>query len=497
MTTIPLPPAASRPQHKSPLVILRNAGWLTIGRLIGDAMSFGLFIVLSRYFGPAGIGQFAYGFAIASFAAIFISIGLDEYGVREFARGAAREPARLLGTLLTSQLALLVLVSAGLVAFLIVTRASSSELAIVLLLSAQQAILSFARTFFVPAYAREAMTRPALMEVGCRVGGMLITLVLVVVFQTSLAFSLVGYPIGAIALLVLGAGSGMRHVGVPRMRTSWGEIMRMLSVAWPFGASEMVYLVYTRADLVILTWLSGDAVAGLYATALKFFEVGVLPLYFLGFAAYPALSQLFQQRERTLPAAAGRLVLAFLTLSSFIAWAMVFIVPSVLVPLLGDRFVAAAPVAQLMAILVPLSAIQSALTRVLLATHLQVVKFKLQALTTVLNVVLDVALIPVLGIPGAIAATAIALAVADVCYIRAVRTRLPGTPMIQAVAIFLVPLVCAALAALIAVWLGWPLWLVASTCLVVFIAVVWVSGLAARLRHGMRSGPVPVAPGES
>src|SRR5690348_15591118 len=159
MTTIPLPPAASKPHHRSPLVILRNAGWLTIGRLIGDGVSFGLFIVLSRYFGPAGIGQFAYGFAIASFAAIFISIGLDEFGVREFARGAAREPARLLGKLLASQFALVVLVAAGLATFLVLTHAPSSDVGIVLLLSAQQALLAVARTFFIPAYAVQAMAR--------------------------------------------------------------------------------------------------------------------------------------------------------------------------------------------------------------------------------------------------------------------------------------------------------------------------------------------------
>ncbi|HET7563619.1 MAG TPA: oligosaccharide flippase family protein [Gemmatimonadaceae bacterium] len=497
MTTIPLPPAASKPHHRSPLVILRNAGWLTIGRLIGDGVSFGLFIVLSRYFGPAGIGQFAYGFAIASFAAIFVSIGLDEFGVREFARGAAREPARLLGKLLASQFALMVLVAAGLATFLVLTHASSSDVGIVLLLSAQQALLAVARTFFIPAYAVQAMARPALMEVGCRVAGMLVTLVLVIAFHASLVLSLVGYPIGAVALLVMATSAGIRQVGVPRMRTSWNEIARMLRVAWPFGASDLVFLLYTRADLVILTWLRGDAMAGIYATALKFFEVSVLPLFFLGFAAYPALSQSFQQRESTLPAAAGRLVLAFLTISSLIAWGLIFIVPSVLVPLLGDQFVSAAPVTRLMAVLVVLTALEAALTRLLLAIHLQVIKFKLQVVATVLNIALDLLLIPTLGIPGAIAATAIALAVVDVLYIRAARTRLPGAPLTEVLTVFLVPLVCAVLAGTVTVWLGWAEWLVACTSLAIFLGVAWVSGLAARLRHGMSGQPIHVAPDES
>lgn len=479
-----LPPIG--PPRKSPLGILRNAGWLTGTRLTGDLLSFGLFVVLSRYFGPAGIGAFAYGFAIATFVTIFVGLGLDDFGVRELSRLPADEGRQLLGKLVASQLALVGVVSVALGAFLLLTSASPTVAGIIIVLGAQQAFLTIARTFFAPAYAQQAMATPALMEVGCRVAGMLITLTLVVVFQTSLVTALVGYPIGAMALLAFAIRSSIRRVGGLSLRIGWREALRLMRTSWPFGASEMVYLFYTRADLVILTWIRGDATAGIYASSLKFFEVSTLPVFFLGFAAYPALSRLFERRSPTLAPAAGRLFLSALMIGGLIAWGMVFVAPSVLVPLLGDQFASAGPVVRIMAVLVVLTAVEATATRVLLAVHLQVIKFKLQLAATVLNVVLDLLLIPTFGIMGAIVATAVALFTVDVFYLRALHGRVASAPVSRALVSFLVPLLAAVAGGAIAAVLHAPAWLVALGSLGIFLVAALASGVGAIAREGLR-----------
>ncbi|HEY9515395.1 MAG TPA: oligosaccharide flippase family protein [Gemmatimonadaceae bacterium] len=485
MTTSSLAEAPIGPPRKSPLGILRNAGWLTGTRLAGDFLSFGLFVVLSRYFGPSGIGQFAYGFAIASFVSIFVGLGLDDFGVREFARLETADSRQLLGKLVVSQLGLLVIVGVALGGFLLATKASPTVAGIIVVLSIQQAVLAIARTFFAPAYAQQAMATPALMEVGCRAAGMLITLALVVLSHASLVVAVVGYPIGALALLAFAIPSGVRRTGGLSLRIAPREALRLVLITWPFGASEMVYLLYTRADLVILTWMRGDATAGIYASSLKFYEVSTLPVFFLGFAAYPALSRLFEERAPRLASAVGRLFLSSLLIAGLIAWGMVFVIPSVLVPLLGDKFSSAGPVVQLMAVFVVLTAVEATATRVLLAVHLQVIKFKLQLASTVLNVVLDLLLIPRFGIMGAIVATAAALVMVDVFYLRALATRLVSAPIITALVAFVVPLLAAFAAGTMATVLSWPQWLAAFGSLGIFLAVALLSGLGALLREAL------------
>ena len=64
----------------------RNASWLTISRVARDALGFGLFVFLSRSFGPEGIGLYAYGLAIAGFAQVVVGFGFRDLGVRELDR---------------------------------------------------------------------------------------------------------------------------------------------------------------------------------------------------------------------------------------------------------------------------------------------------------------------------------------------------------------------------------------------------------------------------
>ena len=68
------------------LTTAQNAGWLAGSRLSGDVLNFFLFVVLSRRFGPAGVGAYAYAFSIAGFGYAAASLGLEDYGVREMAR---------------------------------------------------------------------------------------------------------------------------------------------------------------------------------------------------------------------------------------------------------------------------------------------------------------------------------------------------------------------------------------------------------------------------
>src|SRR5689334_2729763 len=100
--------------------ITANAFWLSACRIAADLLSFVLFAAISRAFGPAGAGEYSYAYAVAGFVAIVAASGLDEYGVREYARAGLGEAARraLWRDLLAAQAARLALGLVLLVAYL-------------------------------------------------------------------------------------------------------------------------------------------------------------------------------------------------------------------------------------------------------------------------------------------------------------------------------------------------------------------------------------------
>ncbi len=55
-------------------------------RISADVLNFLLFLVVSRRFGPEGMGEYGYGFALAGLVYYAATLGIDEYGVREYSR---------------------------------------------------------------------------------------------------------------------------------------------------------------------------------------------------------------------------------------------------------------------------------------------------------------------------------------------------------------------------------------------------------------------------
>lgn len=466
------------PRRRGSLVqMLTNASWLTTARLAGDFASFLFFIILSRSFGPAGIGQYAYGFAIAGISYAAVNLGLEDYAIRECVRLPLEDRRILLDRLIGTQSGLAAIVLLGLLGVLYVTRNSVETITIILLLSIYQLTLAFARTFFAPAFAQESMTSPAIAELICRVGSIVFAFVLVSSFNTSLARTLIPFPIGGFVLLVISAISARHHQGNLSIRFSWQDATSIIRSTWPFAASVFVFHVYSRMDVVILSMVLGDNAAGIFASSLKFLEVGVIPLVFLGIALYPVLSRAFEEKEGNLPRAAERLLRISLLLGGLIAWGLVFLAPLVLVPLLGEDFTASAPVVKVMALLALGMALEMVAVRLLLATHLQIQRIAIQFWLTVVKIFLVLALIPLFGIFGAVIASIIAQVVMILLYIRVLRGKkvLPDS-FVGIVASFLAPLSVSLLAGAVSAWLNVTQWLPAAASLATYGAMVLGTG---------------------
>lgn len=465
------------------ITTLWNAGWLTGSRLAGDALSLLLFIVLSRAFGAAGIGQYAYGIAIAGLVYVGVLLGIDEYGVREYARVGQEQWRSFIGRLLGTQALLAALVVPTLILFVAVARPSTETTAVILLLSAQQMCFGLARTFFIPAFALERMALPAVGELLCRAAAIVASISLVLLLDVGLAKALTPLPIGALAFLLAGVVWARRHLGGFGVSLSWRDVVTVLRIAWPFAASIVVFQVYARADVIMLSLIDGDAVTGIYASSVKVFEVGLMPLWFLGFAAFPELSRLFH-RSRPDFVNSGDVLFRFTLLAGgLLAWFLFFGAPVLLAPVLGSDFTAATPVLRVMTVLALLMALEVPLVRMLLAADMQVKRLKYQFLGTAINVLLNLALIPLLSAIGAAVSSIVAVAVTNVLYFGVLHEVTPLDKLTRSLGWFLLPLAAAAVMALAAHWLSPHEWLPAVTSLVILCSGALSVGWGAQLRE--------------
>jgi PST family polysaccharide transporter len=384
---------------------ISNAIWLSCSRVLADILSFLLFVAVSRAFGPAGTGEYSYSFAIGSLVALAATSGFEEFGIREYVRSAAAARAQLWSNIVSTQCAQLCFALAGFGIFLAVSGGQSAPVTVVLELTIFQLGSALARTLFVPAMAAQAMIVPALLELSCRVTAIALALVVLLMPRPpELTVTLLPFPAAAIVLVVLAYRNSTKHGAQWHLDLRWNVLWATWRRTAHFAGSETLSQFYTRTDLLMIAYFLGEERVGLYASDIKFVEVGIVPLTLLGMALYPVLTAVAERPVAEFAAAARDFCRIQLMLSGWLAVGIFVLIPILIVPLLGARFEPAAALLPWFALLAVLKGGEVALYRLLYSVHRQSVYFRSLAAGTAVIAVLNVLLIPRVGVTGAVQA---------------------------------------------------------------------------------------------
>ena len=479
MTPSPIAEAAE-PARPTFLRIVSGAGLLTSARVIGDLASAVLFIVISRAFGVDGIGLYAYAFAVAQIAHLVVNFGLIDYGLREYASAPVAERGRILANALGIQAALLAVVAGALWLYLVLTRAEPAAATIVWLLTAYLVLFNFALMLFIPPITAQRMLGPALAELVFRVGGTLVAVALVAVLGASMAVSLAALPIAAVAMLATAVVIARRFESRIGLRLDRPVAPAMLRATTTFAGSSLIDGLLAKVGLILLTFLQGTGAAGIFATGLKLLDLGMAPLLFLGIAVFPRLASSFGTDDADLAHIAEQFIRLSLVLGALVLWGMVFVVPPVLPFLLGADFTAAAPAVQLMGVVAMLTALDLAAARLLWSLRLQGRRLRIQTIGVATNILVNLALIPWLGVMGAILAAITTLTLMLALASGPIRERLPALWSAKLGRACLWPMAAGLATGGLVVATGFSPWLGAPLTLAVFAAASLASGLLGR-----------------
>jgi O-antigen/teichoic acid export membrane protein len=393
--------------------VITNAFWLSLCRIITDLLSFVLFAVISRTFGPSGTGEYSYAFAIATLIALTSTAGFEDYGIRQYARADEHDRAQLWQDIFSTQCIQLLLGLAALIILLLAGIVRASGWIVILELSVYVIGWSLSHTFFVPAMASQSMVRPAVTDLSCRLAAILCALLLTSVAHPSLPWLLAGFPVAGVLLAVLALRNATQHGASLQLARTWRGIISTVRGTSSFAGSEVLNQFYARTDLLLIAYFLGNANVGIYATDIKFVEVGILPLVLLGTAAYPLLSRhaahdlgAFEHSGRDFT----RIVFFF---SGWLGVGIYCLIPLLIVPLFGGKFAPAVTLLTWIALFAVMKGVEVAFYRLLYAVRRQMFYCGSLIVGTVFIVFLNLQLIPTFGILGAIVAAIISIIVVD------------------------------------------------------------------------------------
>jgi O-antigen/teichoic acid export membrane protein len=426
MGTMPSAPDIIHPKASRNLSSLVRAfggyaGLSVAGQLLGLAA----LAIAARRLGPVGIGAYTFSLGVTTYFLLPTNFGFNAIAIRDVAT-KSMSMGVVVRDMLTLQLGVALLMYALLAALAGIIAPSQLTETILLIVALQLFTNAASLDWALQSTGR-------LVSVGAwRFGSQCVYLLLVWVFvrhsgdtPAFAAANIVGYTVFAIGTVVV----VLRGLRMPSLRISLKGLASRARRSAPVGYAMAMVQIYYYFDSILLQYLKGSAVVGLYGVAYR------LPLAFIGVASLwtnavmPYAARLAISDRDRLRRDLGTTVTASCVIAGVVMGYSVILGPKLIPFLFGARF---GPGATAFAILMGAAVI------VLISTSLSPVLvgvgyargFAFAAtLGAIVNIVLNFALIPPYGINGAACATVAAEATTMTIAFVLIRRRLGPLPI--------------------------------------------------------------------
>jgi O-antigen/teichoic acid export membrane protein len=381
--------------------VASNAAWLMVADLVGKASNFVLVVIVARELGPRQYGDFAFAFA---FLPLFLQLarwGIDLNSLRRLSTGEAEFSSVFANA---AVLRVLLSLAATGAAFTLVPLFVDDSTAVMVVLVVGVSLWLDEMTVFLSLgfTAIEQLHLHAAVVVVNRVLSTLLAGVAVATGAGIVAVS-VAYMGGSVAAVLVSTWFLVRRLPPVHMRdVHRGEIRQLAREGAPLGLASVLNMAVFRLDAVLLRILEGPVAVGVYGVAYRFFE----PLLFVTWSLTHAATPRLARESAGEPGRTFELALAA-TLAFYlpIAVGALFTAPWLLEHLFGPRYLSADDaVMWLAASAVPYAVAHLARNAAIAAGQRRSIP-AVAGVVLLVNVALNLVLIPSHGVTGAAIAT--------------------------------------------------------------------------------------------
>jgi len=381
------------------LTLVQNTFSLTIASVGQKVIAFVYFLFLARVMMPQQTGIYFLAVSVAMICSVVSDFGMTPVAIREIAKKPERTKT-IIRQLLAIKIPLLCLgyVSSVLLSFVLGLQ---TEVRSLVFLTGLVLVLDSLHLLFYGVLRGQHRLR--LESMGMFVGQILTATVggFVLLFFPSLQLLALALLCGTLFNVFLSGTNLFRQFGATVFLPiwHWSSMKPFLRAALPFALAAIFVKVYSYVDSVLISKFLDTAAVGLYSLAYKFtYAFQFLPLAFIA-ALYPRFSALVEKDPDGLKKLFDRALWYMLILATPIVFGLSLLADQVVL-LAGDGYRAAAPVlAMLVFVLLPIF-LDFPIGSLLNASGRQSTKTAIMGLTMIVNVILNIFLIPQIGIMG-------------------------------------------------------------------------------------------------
>ncbi|MGD1049405.1 MAG: flippase [Candidatus Krumholzibacteriaceae bacterium] len=395
-----------------------NTGWLFVPQILRIILAFFVTAWLARYLGPSQYGIFNYAIAIVFLFGPITRLGLEGVVVQEI----VREPDRgdeILGTTFFLRL-IGGVVSMGIVVLAValmrpgdvLTMTLAAIVAFGMIFQAYDAIDLWFQAEVRSKYAVYANTVSLVVK-------NVVVICLIVVHASLVAFAWVWVLEAILAAAGLVIVYRARGLDIKRWHVSWPRAKRLLGLGWPMILASSFAVVYLKIDQVMLGQMATQSEVGIYSAAVKVSEAWYFVPAAISMSVFPFLVQGKALGEDVYRTRVQQLFDFLVWISLGVAVVVTFAAHFAVVLVFGEPYARAGTMLAILTWAGVFFFLREALGRWFITENLLVFSFVSNGIGAVVNVVLNLFLIPRYGGIGAAVATVISYAAAGyfACFI--------------------------------------------------------------------------------
>jgi O-antigen/teichoic acid export membrane protein len=385
--------------------VAKNGAWLVASQVVLKLITAFVLVFLIRYLGDEAFGQYSFAIAFVGFFALITDFGFNSLIVRDIAKNKSYVQ-KYFSNVMTLKIFMSII---SIILITIVTLfINKTEIVkiLIFLFTIELIMVSFSNTIRSFFQAFELMEYIAISKIIEK----LIWAVLVMFFiskKMGLAYFVLALIISVIVGFLILIYAYKKKIDKISLRLDKDICKMILIESLPFALTSIFVLILFKLDTVMLSFMKTDVEVGLYAAAYKIVEVIEIIPNILTSVVYPVFSRLHQNKEKL--DRALHLVFRFLfAIIMPISISILVLSDKIIVFLYTTSFFDSSFALKILIFASLFSFINYPLMTLLNSINKQRIGTINTAVAAVINIILNILLIPSMGMIGAAIATVIA-----------------------------------------------------------------------------------------
>jgi O-antigen/teichoic acid export membrane protein len=380
-----------------------NTSWLFFERILRILVSFVVTIFVVRYLGPKDFGLYSYALSFFWLFGSLSTLGLESITTREIVKFPEKKD-EINGTVFFLRLAgsFAAVISIGIT--LLITGEDSFTSMLILILSGSFFFQSFSvieyyfRAIVKAKYNAYALSASVILSSGLKVI-FILTEAPLLYFIYAVVFE---YMVLAAGLIIV---YHYNKLSIFNWKYSKQLASALLKDSWPLMLSGIVVMVYMRIDQIMIKHMIGEEAVGFYAAAVRLCEAWYFIPVTLCNSIFPAIVNAKNVSEEFYNNRMQKLYDILTWLAIVIAVPVTIFSGQIIELLFGQEFAPASPVLTIYIWAGVAVFLGVASSQYLINENLTKLSFIRTFTGMIINVILNLVLIPVWGINGAALAT--------------------------------------------------------------------------------------------